>query len=170
MTERTTAGSSTALEPAPGQWLSPEDYAAVVRLTPLVAIDLVVRSPDGRVLVGRRINEPAKGMFFIPGGRITKNETREAAFRRLTLEELGVEVGLETARLIGVYEHMYSNNRFGVKGFGTHYIVLAYELNLALDPGTMPKDQHAEYVWLTPTALVASPEVHENTKAYFRET
>ena len=51
-------------EPKPGQWLAAADFDKIVRLTPLVAIDLIVRSPEGRILVGRRINEPAKGRFF----------------------------------------------------------------------------------------------------------
>jgi colanic acid biosynthesis protein WcaH len=78
-------------EPRPGQRLEPEDFNSVVRLTPLVAIDMIVRSPVGRVLVGRRNNEPAKGRFFVLGGRITKNEALAAAFRRISLAELGVE-------------------------------------------------------------------------------
>ena len=61
-------------ETKPGQRLEPEDFNNVVRLSPLVAIDMIVRSPDGRVLVACRNNEPAKGRFFVPGGRITKNE------------------------------------------------------------------------------------------------
>ncbi len=155
-------------EPKPGEWIAPEDFANVIRLTPLVAIDLVVRSPEGRVLVGRRLNAPAKGLLFVPGSRISKNETRAAAFKRITREELGVELSIEQARFLGVYEHIYPTNRFEKPGFGTHYIVLAHELSLVLDPLSLPTDQHAEYLWLTPDELVRSNEVHDNTKAYFR--
>ena len=115
-------------EPKPGERLEPEDFNSVVRLTPLVAIDMIVRSPDGRVLVGRRNNEPAKGSFFVPGGRITKNETLAAAFRRISLAELGAEKKLEEARFLGVYEHFYRTNNLEQPGFGTHYVTLAYEV------------------------------------------
>jgi colanic acid biosynthesis protein WcaH len=155
-------------EPKPGEWISPGEFADVIRLTPLVAIDLVVISPQERVLVGRRINEPAKGFLFVPGSRISKNETRAAAFKRVSREELGREVPIGQARFMGVYEHFYTTNRFGKPGFGTHYIVLAHELRLALDPAKLPADQHGEYLWLTPNELLRSTEVHENTKAYFR--
>lgn len=155
-------------EPKPGQWISPTDFANVIRLTPLVAIDLIVHAPGGGVLVGRRLNEPAKGMLFVPGSRISKNETLAGAFRRITLEELGLELPLEQARFAGVFEHFYPTNRFERSGFGTHYIVLAHELRLALEPDSLPTDQHGEYLWLTPIEILASPEVHENTKAYFR--
>lgn len=154
------------VDPQPGQWLDPKEFQEVVRLTPLVAIDLVVRSSDGRVLVGQRKNEPARGTYFVPGSRITKNETRAAAFQRITREELGAERKLEDARFLGVYEHFYSTNRFELSGFGTHYVVLAYELILDIHTA-LPQDQHGDYRWLPVPDLLAAPEVHPNTKAYF---
>jgi colanic acid biosynthesis protein WcaH len=120
------------------------------------------------VLVGRRTNEPAKGSLFVPGSRISKNEAKAAAFRRITREELGRELSIEEGRFLGVYEHFYPTNRYELPGFGTHYVVMAFELALVLDPATLPQDQHAEYLWLTPEELLAHPEVHANTKAYFR--
>jgi colanic acid biosynthesis protein WcaH len=155
-------------EPKPGEWIAPHEFAEIIRLTPLVAIDLIVFSPTRRVLLGRRTNEPARGVFFVPGSRITKNETRAAAFRRITQEELGIELELEVARFCGVYEHLYPSNRFELAGFGTHYITLAYELELSLETSALPKDQHTEFAWMTPAEILDSEVVHENTKAYFR--
>jgi colanic acid biosynthesis protein WcaH len=152
----------------PGEWMSPEQFAEVIRLTPLVAIDLVVRSSSGRVLVGRRLNEPAKGVFFVPGSRITKNESRAAAFARISKEELGAGFEIGQARFLGAFEHLYPTNRFGLPGIATHYITLAYELLADLNPAVLPADQHGEYAWMSPGEILASPEVHENTKAYFR--
>jgi colanic acid biosynthesis protein WcaH len=155
-------------EPEPGQWLEPAEFETVVRLTPLVAIDLIVRSPDGRVLVGLRKNEPARHTYFVPGSRISKNESLAAAFRRVSREELGVERGIEEARFLGVYEHFYATNRFEREGFGTHYITLGYELALTSPPASLPEDQHDDYAWKSPSELLRDPNVHENTKAYFR--
>ena len=155
-------------EPKPGEWIEPAQFAEVIRLTPLVAIDLIVRSPEGRILVGRRTHEPAKGVFFVPGSRITKNETLAAAFQRITKEELGLSLPIDKSRFVGVYEHFYPTNRLGFKSFGTHYITLAHELRLAIQDHSLPNDQHAEYAWMTPAEILASPSVHENTKAYFR--
>ena len=160
--------SPTLREPKPGEWIAPNEFAEVIRLTPLVAIDLIVRSPEAKVLVGRRVNEPAKGLLFVPGSRISKNETRSAAFKRVTREELGTEMPIDQSRFMGVYEHLYPTNRFERAGFGTHYIVLAHELRLALDPMKLPTDQHGEYLWLTPEEILRSPQVHDNTKAYFK--
>ena len=155
-------------EPLPGECLSVEDFAGVVRLTPLVAIDLIVRDSAGRVLLGERKNEPAKGSFFVPGGRITKNETLTAAFRRITRAELGVERSLTDARFLGVYEHIYSDNFFERSAFGTHYVVLGHELRLSAGDLVLPVEQHGHYVWKTEAEILAWPAVHENTRAYFQ--
>ena len=154
-------------EPKPGEHLAPEDFDAVVRLTPLVAIDMVVRSPAGSVLLGRRRFEPAKGMFFTIGGRISKNETLAAAFSRIALAELGADTRIEEARFLGVFEHFYATNHHELAGFGTHYVVLAYEL-ASFNPGlALPQDQHGEFAWMTLPELMAHPDVHPNAKAYF---
>jgi hypothetical protein len=59
----------------PPQLLGEDDFAFIVRNAPLVSIDLIIRDPEHRVLLGRRVNEPAKGHYFVPGGAIRKNET-----------------------------------------------------------------------------------------------
>jgi len=155
-------------EPEAGARLEPGDFENVIRLTPLVSIDMIVRSPDGRVLLGRRNHEPAKGCFFVPGGRITKNETLAAAFKRISLAELGAEQKIEEARFLGVYEHFYPTNRLERAGFGTHYVVLAYELTSPVEDALLPKEQHGDYAWQTVAELLNCAKVHENTKAYFR--
>ena len=152
----------------PGVWLEPQDFERVVRSTPLVSIDIIVRSQDGRVLLGRRRNEPARNSFFVPGGRITKDEGLGAAFRRITAAELGVRMELNQARFIGVYEHLYEENFFEKEGFGTHYVVLAYELSLSETPASLPLQQHEGYVWKMEREILEWPAAHKYTKAYFK--
>lgn len=148
--------------------LSREQFLEVVERAPLVSIDLVVRRADGRVLLGKRTNEPAKGCWFVPGGRIHKNERRAAAFRRICEAELGKPFSIDVARFIGVFEHFYPTNFAAQPGSGTHYVVLAYELDAIDLPGKLPADQHGEFDWFEPKRILETEEVHENTKAYFR--
>ncbi len=153
--------------------LSRDDFATLVRLGPLVSIDLIVHAPGSapgseRILVGYRNNEPAKGWWFVPGGSIKKGERLATAFARLTRAELGVEMPIERASFRGVYEHLYDTNITQAGGFGTHYIVLAHDVRLDRPIEHLPNDQHGAYRWLTPAEILADPRVHGNTKAYCR--
>lgn len=146
-------------------YLPTEIFTSIVAHAPLVSIDLIVRNPLGEVLLGMRKNRPAQGFWFVPGGRIQKVERISQAFSRLTEEELGMSCDLDQARFAGVYEHLYNDN-FSGKDFSTHYVVLAYEIDLGLEK-SFPDQQHADYCWLSPADLLRHSQVHENSKAYF---
>lgn len=150
--------------------LSTQDFAQIVRLTPLVAIDLILQDPEGHILLGLRNNEPAKGCYFVPGGIVFKNETIANAFARILKAETGLEIPFSDARLLGAYEHIYANNRLNEPGYGTHYVTLPHEVRLSSRSDIRSDDQHSEFRWMTPRDVLASPLVHENTKAYFRGT
>lgn len=144
-----------------------EDFLHVVRHAPIVAIDLIVRNERGEVLLGLRNNEPAAGTWFVPGGRVLKNERLADALERIARDEIGVKVSASDARFFGPYEHLYQENFARLPGLSTHYVVLAFELAVGSSPAPAD-DQHSEMRWWTPEELLASPGVHENTKAYFR--
>lgn len=118
--------------------------------------------------MGWRNNAPARSNWFVPGGVIQKNERLDAAFVRILQAETGLGSPRAAARLLGVYEHIYPDNRFGDPGFNTHYVVLGYELTLSERPEIRRDDQHSEICWMPVPELLARPDVHENTKAYFR--
>ena len=155
-------------------WLSDATFRTVVAAMPLVSIDLVVENAAGEILLGERRNRPAQGFWFVPGGRIRKNETLDAAFRRLTEAELGQVFERGQAVLLGVYEHFYCDSVFGAADAtdprgapDTHYVVLAYRLRVTdsavLNP---PETQHGRYRWWRPADMRESAAVHGNTRAY----
>ncbi len=142
-------------------------FLQIIDATPLVSIDLVLEDSQGRVLLGHRINRPAQGYWFVPGGRIRKNETRTEALHRISFTELGIRLNLSDARLIGAFDHIYPDNFFGVMGINTHYVVLAYHFFIADDVVIKPDNQHSGIQWWNKDDLLADSSVHENTKAYF---
>jgi len=147
--------------------LGRKEFLEVVERTPLVSIDLIVRRNDGGVLLGKRTNEPAKGCWFVPGGRVCKNETIEAAFRRISRDELGKAFTMADAHFLGVFEHLYSTNFAEKPDVGTHYVVLAYQLTPKELSDKLPLDQHAEFQWFDLDTLLRTESVHSHTKAYF---
>lgn len=54
-------------------YINDETWKSIVQSMPIPSVDLVVKCPDG-ILLGKRVNEPAKGEWFVPGGRIQKGE------------------------------------------------------------------------------------------------
>ena len=50
------------------------EYKAILANIPIVCVDLIIIN-DGKFLLLKRDNEPAKGEFWFPGGRILKLET-----------------------------------------------------------------------------------------------
>jgi len=152
-------------------WLSDIDFRLVVGATPLVSMDLVVQNQEGKILLGQRLNRPAKGFWFVPGGRIRKNETLDQAFRRLTQDELGRVYERSDSRLLNVYEHFYQDSVYG-KGDNdpdTHYVVLGYHLQLSSDCKlSPPTGQHGQYRWWSPTDMSVSAAVHDNSRAYLQ--
>ena len=89
------------------RFLSNDEFAFIVRHIPLVSFDIIIKDPEGNVLVGLRTNEPAKGKYFVPGGIIRKNETLANAFARILQSEIGLKASLSEAKFVGVYEHLY---------------------------------------------------------------
>jgi colanic acid biosynthesis protein WcaH len=148
--------------------LSDEVFAQLIRVAPLVAIDIVLRDSEDKVLLLLRRDEPAKDYYFVPGGRILKNETLRSAFRRILKQEIGCESELEAAHLIGPFDHIYPNNKFEQSGYGTHYVVVAYELPFDEAIKITLDATHGDYQWVGEEALKEMPNVHPFVKAYFK--
>ncbi|MFM0235980.1 GDP-mannose mannosyl hydrolase [Paraburkholderia sediminicola] len=143
-------------------------FLNVVDATPLVAIDLIIENEMGGYLLGRRVNKPAQGFWFVPGGRIRKNERLDDAFHRIASEELGrADHRRADADLLGVYEHLYEDNFSGQSGISTHYVVLGYKLRGTIELASLPDLQHTAYRWATKEEITTDAEVHLNTQAYF---
>ncbi|WP_394127412.1 GDP-mannose mannosyl hydrolase [Vibrio hepatarius] len=150
-------------------FLSKQRFSQVIESTPLVSVDLIIEDESGQILLGERLNRPAKGFWFVPGGRVLKDEKLEDAFARLTLEELGHEFKLSQATLFGPYTHLYDDNVFGNE-FTTHYIAIAYKLVVTRSELDLPMGvQHSRYCWSHKDELLTSDKVHIHTKWYFQK-
>ena len=83
--------------------------------------------------------------------------------RLLLIAEAWLELADRVTRRDGNAKH-----RSGNGGYGTHYVVLGYELRWPSAAVPRPDDQHIELRWWPVAELLASDRVHENAKAYFR--
>ena len=145
--------------------LDNQTFKTVVSSTPLISIDLLVKK-DNKILLGKRINKPAQGYLFSIGGRVYKNESIQQATARIAKTELNIELKL-IPKFIGVFEHFYDDGIY--KDISTHYINLAYEVDINNEMLNLPTEQHNEYQWLSINKLLNSKQVHKYVKNYFRK-
>jgi colanic acid biosynthesis protein WcaH len=140
----------------------------IIDSTPLVSVDLIIRNPFQKVLLGKRINRPARGYWFVPGGRIRKNETINQALKRISEVEVGLNLLTKAPRLLGAYDHIYDDNFLNINGINTHYVVLAFTITLQKEIEVKPDDQHSDLKWWEIGKLLGEPTVHQYTKVYFK--
>jgi colanic acid biosynthesis protein WcaH len=150
--------------------LSEEEFAEVTKNTPLVSIDLIVRNKQNEILLGLRKNDPARGYWFVPGGRICKDEELDHAFKRIAKNELKLDIERKDAELLGAYDHIYPENKFGEKDFSTHYVALGHKIPNAYSLKLSEDSQHSAYKWFKIEDLLKDKKVHNNTKKYFEPT
>jgi len=148
-------------------YLDNKTFKTVIASTPLIAIDLIVVNDKKEMLLGKRLNQPAKDFWFVPGGRVLKNETLVSAFTRLTLIELGKKMELKHAQLLGVFEHFYQESVFGDQQ-STHYVNAAHVIKIGKEElSELPiGEQHGSYSWHAIDGIQNNSDVHKYTKEY----
>jgi colanic acid biosynthesis protein WcaH len=79
-------------------------YNQIMNVIPIVSVEAMIVNNQG-ILFLKRNNQPAKGEWWFPGGRMRKGETFEETLRREVKEETGLEVS-ET-KFINVYSRVF---------------------------------------------------------------
>jgi 8-oxo-dGTP diphosphatase len=125
--------------------------AAVVTLPrPMLAASVGVFR-EGRVLLGERLVEPARGLFTFPGGRVELGETlAEAALRELH-EEVGV-----TAEMVGFIDFIETivTDKTGAPAF--HAVICAFAARwVAGEPQS--SSEIGQTVWARPEDVARWP-------------
>ena len=138
-------------------------FKTVVESTPLVSIDLCLVF-EGQLLMGLRQNEPLKGEWFTPGGRLLKNERWQDGLVRIARTELGLSVTPDDFELMGVWDHFYENSAVD-KFISTHYVNLPHVRYLESQPELSLDPQHATVRWVD----VASVIMDTDHQVYMRE-
>jgi 8-oxo-dGTP diphosphatase len=92
----------------------------------VACVGAVVHDAAGRLLLVQRGQEPSRGSWSLPGGRVESGESPEAAVAREVLEETGLRV--QVGRPVG---------RVRVPGAGVVYDVLDFACTL-IEPDQQP--------------------------------
>jgi colanic acid biosynthesis protein WcaH len=129
--------------------LSAEDYRKFLSTMPIVCVDCLVMNDRGEYLLVKRRNEPLKDEFWVPGGRLHKNERLADAVHRKMREEIGVEV--EIVDQLGYFEEFFERTAEGAEG-GAHSICFLFLVRAKSDDIRLD-EQSSEWGW-----FAAAPE------------
>jgi ADP-ribose pyrophosphatase YjhB (NUDIX family) len=124
--------------------------------TPCVCVGAVAID-DGRLLLVRRRNEPGRGSWSVPGGRVEAGETVQEAVVRELLEETGVE-GVVMG-LIGVAERI---------GDDHHFVILDYAVEV-LAPAPPSAGSDADEARWVPLNDVAELDLVDGLAEFLHE-
>jgi colanic acid biosynthesis protein WcaH len=68
-------------------------YKKIISNVPILTVDIVIVH-QGKFLLHKRANEPYKGFWWTPGGRVLLGESLERAALRKAYEEVGLRIKL----------------------------------------------------------------------------
>lgn len=144
--------------------LDSSTFKTVVASTPLVSIDLCLVF-EGQLLLGLRRNEPLKGRWFTPGGRLLKNERWQDGLKRIARTELGPNIATEDFELMGVWDHFYDTSAVGEET-STHYVNLPHICCFKSRPDIFLDSQHMFVDWFDICSIIDDEGHQEYMRTY----
>jgi ADP-ribose pyrophosphatase YjhB (NUDIX family) len=117
---------------------------------------------DGKVLLVRRGNEPGRGKWSLPGGRIRFGERSEEAALREMREETGLEVRLR--RVVDVVDVFWQSERGELL---EHFVIVDFEAEV-IGGELRPADDALDARWFSPEELKGL-EMTESTRRVLEE-
>lgn len=121
-----------------------QQYRQIMRVLPILCVDIIVVGPDGKYLLVKRRNEPLMGEWWTVGGRVLHGEKALDAAQRKLREEVGLHNdGME---FVGFYEGWFDRNAFDTGVY--HTVSLIYRTTFSKKPGTPVLDsQSSDWMW-----------------------
>lgn len=121
-----------------------QQYRQMLRVLPILCVDIIIVGPDGKYLLVKRRNEPLRDEWWTVGGRVLHGEKALDAAKRKLREEAGL--GNDAMEFVGFYEGWFDCNAFE-KGL-YHTVSLVYKTVFRDMPGTpVLDDQSSDWMW-----------------------
>ena len=120
-------------------------YEEIIKIFPRTCVDIMVIDEQGRVLLMFRNNEPARGQWWFPGGRIYFGETRLQAAQRKIKEECGLDV-TELVE-ISTFDLFFSSDQMTC-----HDVTILFKMKVFSYSEIKTDNQSKEYGWFKPEA------------------
>jgi len=123
--------------------ISEREYVRIQELLPILCVDIALIY-QGRCLLLQRLNQPAQGQWWFPGGRVLKNELiKDAALRKSQ-----AEVGLagEFKRILSIEETIFRKNN-GMKS-DIHTVNVCCHMTVQDISSLNVDGDHSDFRWV----------------------
>ena len=123
-------------------YIEQSKYNEILKLMPIVCVDLGIMK-DNKIFLAKRNNEPCKGQWYIPGGRVIKNEELKDTAHRKALEETGLDCTIHN--LLNIETAIYTT---GINNIPTHNVNICFKATIKTGDVIL-NSENSEYMWVT---------------------
>lgn len=88
--------------------LPKEEFDKIFSKVPRLCVEVLIETEPFEFVLSKRLIEPFKGMWHIPGGTVQYGERLKEAVQRVAKEEIGIEVNISD--MIDTIEYVNSDN------------------------------------------------------------
>lgn len=120
-----------------------ELYNQILVNVPIACVDIALVA-HGKVLLVMRKDAPARGQWWVPGGRVHKGEMMIVTAKRKAYEEVGINV--HVGPIVHTDETIFDDGPFDIPVHSINSCFFVYPV----DPDFLPSldGHHEEYKWV----------------------
>ena len=139
-----------------------EEYTIILDIIVVNCVDAALISPDGKILMARRHNEPYKNGWAFPGGRQIPGESYGDTAARHTLKNTGLTVDPARFQFVRSDSWLWSLREQPPQDRGCHMNGVTVVTTLTLEEVARVRsdDDIFKPEWMTLQEVSASDEIH----------
>lgn len=131
------------------QLIPQELYNQILTHMPIVCVDVCIIK-NGKVFLAKRNNEPCKGEWYIPGGRVQKNEELIQTAKRKAKDETRLDCIIST-KILNIETALYE---IGINNIPTHNVNICYlAVPMYSEQVVQLNSENCKYDWFSKDCL-----------------
>jgi colanic acid biosynthesis protein WcaH len=133
-----------------------ELYNRILDSVPIACVDVAIVA-RGSILLVKRNDAPARGEWWVPGGRVWKGEMMREAAARKACEEVGMEC--HVGPIVHTAETIFPDGPGGIAVHSINSCFLLYPVSPVSEPRL--DEHHAEWQWVEAVPTGIHPYVEQ---------
>lgn len=121
-----------------------KQYMSIIKKIPIFCVDAIIQKENNEYLLLKRKNNPMKGKWWVPGGRVLQCEKVTDAIKRKIHEEIGYKI--KKFNHYGFFEKIFSSNSFE-SNIKYHTVSLVFKAKVKNNIRIKLCNQSSEWKW-----------------------